>query len=356
MARSLAARISRVMPPRPVILVYHRIATPDRDPWELSVTPAVFDRQLHTLARRRRVLPLREFVDRHVEGSLPADAAAITFDDGYACNSGVAAPLLEKHGLPATFFLATAMLGRTEEFWNDALERVVFDPNAVGRASIVAGEREIQVDLGEEPEPRWAQAWRAMSDRPCTMRQRAYMALWRALKPAPLEAQRRAIESIAHQIDSGLAPRSTHRPMTPEEAHRLSRTSGFDICGHTETHIALPLWDRATQTREIAQSRRICEEISGRPCTAFAYPYGDYSDLTLDCVRESGVTCAVSLNWGPVDALEPPLALSRIMMRNESAATGWTLKQAFLRSSLGSRMAVIPGFAGGKVRYADKGE
>lgn len=353
MARSLAAKISRVMPPRPVILMYHRIATPDRDPWELAVAPAVFDRQLQTLARRRRVLPLREFADRHVKGSLPADAAAITFDDGYACNSGVAAPLLEKHGLPATFFLATAMLGSTEEFWSDALERVVFDPRAAGRGSIMVGDRECQVDLGEEPEPRPAHAWRAMTDRPRTMRQRAYMALWKALKPAPLDAQRRAIELIAGQIGSELAPRSTHRPMTPEEAYSLSRTSGFDIGGHTETHIALPLWDRATQTREIAQSRRICEAISGRPCTTFAYPYGDYSDLTLDCVRESELTCAVSLNWGPVDALEPPLALSQIMMRNESAATGWTLKQAFLRSSLGSRMVVSLGFADGKARHGD---
>lgn len=356
MARSLAAKIARVMPPRPVILMYHRIATPDRDPWELAVAPAEFDRQLQTLARRRRVLPLREFADRHVKGSLPADAVAITFDDGYACNSGVAAPLLEKHGLPASFFLATAMLGKTEEFWSDALERIVFDPKAGGTASIVVGDREIQVDLGEEPEPRSARAWRAMSDRPRTMRQRAYMTLWRALKSAPLDGQRRAIESIARQIGGESAPRGTHRPMTPEEAHTLSRAAGFDICGHTETHIALPLWDRATQTREIRQSRQVCEAISGRPCTAFAYPYGDYSDLTLDCARESGVTCAVSLNWGPVDASEPPLALSRIMMRNGSAATGWTLKQAFLRSSLGSRMAAILSFPSEKARHGDTDE
>jgi peptidoglycan/xylan/chitin deacetylase (PgdA/CDA1 family) len=324
MAWTLRAKIGRLLRPRrrePVILMYHRIASPAQDPWELAVAPIVFEQQMRRLARTRRVLPLSEFADRHLKGSLPADAAAITFDDGYACNALVAAPLLQKLGLPATFFLATAMLGKVEEFWNDALERIVFDPRAAGRATIVIGDREVHVDLGEpREEPQSTRAWRAMSEPPRTNRESAYLELWKALKPAPYDVQRRAIGAIAGQIHSELAPRPSHRPMSVEEAHRLSQNSAFDICGHTATHASLPLWDRATQLREIEQSRRTCETISGRPSTAFAYPYGDYSDLTLDCVKECGLACAVSAHPRPVAAIDPLLALPRIMMRNESAA------------------------------------
>ena len=90
------------LPAGPAILMYHRVNEPGYDPWELAVTPAHFDEQLAWLKRRRTVLPLVEFAERHARGDLPRDAVAITFDDGYACNGLNAAPLLAAHGLPAT--------------------------------------------------------------------------------------------------------------------------------------------------------------------------------------------------------------------------------------------------------------
>jgi peptidoglycan/xylan/chitin deacetylase (PgdA/CDA1 family) len=328
MAWTLRTKLSRIVRRRrcePVILMYHRIAVADIDPWELAVAPAAFDRQMRDLASKRRVLPLSEFAARHLTGSLTPDAAAITFDDGYACSALVAAPLLEALGLPATFFLVTAMLGNSEEFWNDALERVVFDPRAGGPASIVIGGREVHVDLGEQPEDHHlGQGWRAMQEPPRTTRQHAYLKLWEVLKPVPFETQYQAIESITRQVGSKLEPRIDHRPMTIQEARTLSRTSDLDISGHTDTHVSLPLWDRYTQMKEIRQSRQICESLSSRPCSAFAYPYGDYSDLTIDCATESGLTCAVSAYPKTVANADLPLALPRIMMRNESTVRDWS--------------------------------
>ncbi|WP_163360867.1 polysaccharide deacetylase family protein, partial [Escherichia coli] len=66
------------------------------------------------------VLPLDEAAQRLKDGSLPARAAALSFDDGYADNHDIALPLLQKHGLPCSFFIATGFLdgGR---MWNDTL-------------------------------------------------------------------------------------------------------------------------------------------------------------------------------------------------------------------------------------------
>jgi peptidoglycan/xylan/chitin deacetylase (PgdA/CDA1 family) len=305
---------------KPVILMYHRIAETDLDPWELAVSPANFERQMRDLAKTRRVLPLREFASRHIEGSLPPDAAAITFDDGYACNAWIAAPLLEALGLPATFFLATSMLGKSDEFWNDALERIIFDPKAAGLASIGVAGCETHVDLGGQAADDYqlGRGWRAMQEPPRTAREHAYLKLWKVLKPASFTVQYQAIESLARQVGSDLAPRTSHRPMTNDEARILSRRSRLDISGHTETHVSLPLWDRHIQLKEIQQSRRTCEDLSCRPCTTFAYPYGDYSDLTIECAIESGLVCAVSAYPRPVANTDLPLVLPRIMMRNES--------------------------------------
>ena len=40
----------------PVILMYHRVASPLIDPWGLAVTPDHFRDQLTTLAQRRTIL------------------------------------------------------------------------------------------------------------------------------------------------------------------------------------------------------------------------------------------------------------------------------------------------------------
>lgn len=85
-----------------------------------EIDAARFDAILGWLRSWFNVLPLDEAAQRLKDGSLPARAAALSFDDGYADNHDIALPLLQKHGLPCSFFIATGFLdgGR---MWNDTL-------------------------------------------------------------------------------------------------------------------------------------------------------------------------------------------------------------------------------------------
>ena len=76
------------------------------------------------LARDYRVIPLDELL-RTPDRDLPPRAIALTFDDGYLDNLEYAAPVLERAGLPATFFLTSGWLGKPGEYWWDTLERVL---------------------------------------------------------------------------------------------------------------------------------------------------------------------------------------------------------------------------------------
>src|SRR5258707_784388 len=96
---------------RRVVLLYHRIARIERDPWSLCVTPEHFAEHLDVLRAWRRVR-----LDQIGSGRL---SVAITFDDGYADNLHEAARLLIRSDTPATFFLATGYLGGAREFWWD---------------------------------------------------------------------------------------------------------------------------------------------------------------------------------------------------------------------------------------------
>ena len=75
----------------PRILAYHG-AEPEPDPVlnydGFHVPTEVFRRQLERLARRYRVVPLRDVVAATAEGrAMPDHAVALTFDDGYRNNS-----------------------------------------------------------------------------------------------------------------------------------------------------------------------------------------------------------------------------------------------------------------------------
>ena len=125
--RRLVKRLHRWLRRRdgPAILMYHRIATPDVDPWGLSVSPERFAEQVHALRARRTILSMDAFVARLQSGDLPHDAVALTFDDGYLDNLRQAKPILEAAEIPATVFLTTGRIGTGKEFWWDELARMV---------------------------------------------------------------------------------------------------------------------------------------------------------------------------------------------------------------------------------------
>ena len=94
-----------------LVLLYHRIAALDFDPQRLAVTPRHFAEHLEILKACCHPMPLRELVEGARGGTLPDRAVAITFDDGYADALEAGKPALERCGVSATAFLATAYLG-----------------------------------------------------------------------------------------------------------------------------------------------------------------------------------------------------------------------------------------------------
>lgn len=86
------------------VLLYHHVSK--ETPASTSVSPETFSEHLAYIAENHTVLPLSEIVDAARNGkSLPDNALAITFDDGYANILKNAHPALQKHGFPYTIFI-----------------------------------------------------------------------------------------------------------------------------------------------------------------------------------------------------------------------------------------------------------
>lgn len=260
------------------ILIFHRVL-PEPDPLFDDIPDASrFEQQMRWVARWFNVLSLSEAVARLQAGSLPARALAITFDDGYADNATVAAPLLQRLGLTATFFVTTGVIdgGR---MWNDTVIE------ALRRAP------EGSMDLAPLGLGRFE-----ISD--AASRRAAIEQVIGAIKRRPYAERLDLVQRIADEVGVELP---TDLMMSAGQLRRL-HSLGMDVGGHTVTHPILRSLDDASAEREIACGRDDLSQITGRPIDLFAYPNGvpgvDYDARHVAMVRRCGFNAAVSTAHG----------------------------------------------------------
>jgi peptidoglycan/xylan/chitin deacetylase (PgdA/CDA1 family) len=92
------------------IVAFHRV-TDDLAEDELTCGSHKFEAFCRFFQRHFCVLPLSEQVIRGLAGEDLGGTLSITFDDGYRDNFEVAAPILHRLKLPATFFVTTGFIG-----------------------------------------------------------------------------------------------------------------------------------------------------------------------------------------------------------------------------------------------------
>lgn len=98
------------------ILMYHSIS--DRPHDRLTVAPKRFAAEMDFLIEQQfRVISLEEACRRLKSGARLERTIVLTFDDGLRDFQTNAAPILIRHGFPATLFVVTGRMGRTSR-WN----------------------------------------------------------------------------------------------------------------------------------------------------------------------------------------------------------------------------------------------
>lgn len=287
------------------ILTYHRVAAVEQDPFRLCVHPERFAEQLETLRRYGSCFTLRDLMSALDNGRHPRRCFVITFDDGYADNLSQAKPLAEKHDVPMTVFLSTGIFGSDREFWWDELEQILLRPSDLpSHLHLDLDGSVLDRHLGAASrfsleESQKHRSWRAGDPAP-TERHALFIELWRRLQPLPSEIQRAALDQLAHWASLQVEVRPSHRTLTCEEAHLLSRSPILEIGAHTRSHPFLPAQPLQVQRHEIEESKRSCEALTGRPVTSFSYPYGGSSPETASLVEGAGFSSACSTKRGTV--------------------------------------------------------
>jgi peptidoglycan/xylan/chitin deacetylase (PgdA/CDA1 family) len=282
-ARAIAGAVRR-RSARGVVLLYHRIAGPRRDPQWLDVSASNFERQLGVLARECAPLALDEFERRRRSGTLPPRAVTVTFDDGYADNLLAAAPLIEKLAVPATVFVTAGMTGATGEFWWDDVERIAFSSRRL--AGPVPGLLFPWSAADGEPLSELARdAWTIAREDDPTPRHRLYRAICAALRPLDAHTRESALSALRAWAGVIAVARPSHRTLSFDELRALALAPGLTIGAHTMTHPVLSLLPASAQREELGSSRETLERELGGPVRVTAYPYGTRADVSAETVR-----------------------------------------------------------------------
>jgi peptidoglycan/xylan/chitin deacetylase (PgdA/CDA1 family) len=280
-----------------LVLAYHRVL-PDHsdtplDQGVVSATRSSFVEQLRVLARHFDVVGT-EALD--APDGRPSRRVVLTFDDGYRDNYDIAFPLLQEHGLPATFFLTTGFLDRPAVPWWDELAWMV---RASPRAALEADE------WLPAPVPLVADRRAAVT---------ALTSLYKSLPTARTEA---FLEHCAQVTAAGRCPDSLAQDlwMTWDMAAEM-RDAGMGIGGHTVTHEVLARASEERQRAEIEGCQERLRDRLGVSMSSFAYPVGlrdAFDDRTRELLRRADVRHAFSLYGGmlrraPDDPLDIPRA------------------------------------------------
>ncbi len=308
---------ARVVPQQIAILKYHSVQDePQRYVHSLGggiVTSAsTFREQMEIVARKFHPVTMDDvllFLDGKKQ--LPRKPVVITFDDGFADNIEVAAPILEHFGIRGAFYITVDPVekggvpwfcrirhafGTTHrQNWSDsvsACSRNLADPADRKAAFLVASER-------------------------CARRRG--------------NAQEIVVRTIEEELE--VQPLSEKLMMTWDQVRTLHRL-GHIIGSHTVTHPNMAYMGAEDLRIECVESKKKLEKELGAAVPHFSYPspilQPHWSEETLQCTEEAGYRCAVTSTAGPAQKRQHPLALQRVVVPEDTHEFVWILENTML--------------------------
>ncbi len=258
-----------------IALVYHALAEHAGDPSRELVPPhaiARFEAHLLHLRAAYRLVRAEELGEavrqRRRWRRFPV---AITFDDDLGSHVRLAAPLLQRLGAPATFFLCGASLDEPHAFWWERLQRA-FD---AGVPLPVEGQGIYEIAGRVE----------AMS-----VEERGGVEEWLVARTADMPK------------DGGLRSKDVSELVE----------AGLDLGFHTLRHHRLTGLDDDALRRALTEGRRELEQAAGKPLTMIAYPHGKADARVAKAAGAAGFRVGFSGRHDPVVPSSDPLLLGRV--------------------------------------------
>ena len=300
------------------ILRYHAI---HEDPTQnehtigcgITHSTASFELQMKALAMKFHPISLDDLLSSLEEGRrLPNRAVVVTFDDGYADNLEIAAPILKKYDIPACFYITVGPVDSGGMPWFARI-RHAMTQTRVSRWTDSEGKIHELNDGHRRIEAFWAAS--------------------RALAKSTGEQQQNLLNEIEAELDVEPLRRSDCRMLTWDQVRALHK-AGHIIGSHTVSHSNSAYISGAELESEFSMSKRRLEEELQAPVIHFSYPSPilepHFSTESIERSRRAGYRTAVTSSAGVVRLGDNPLSLRRVFAQAEPFQFQWALENSFI--------------------------
>ncbi len=283
-----------------IVLMYHSVLD---DPQECADSIGIgnahatntFRKQMEFLARNYNPVTLgdiRSFL--RGQKTMPRKSVAVTFDDGYADNFEVAAPVLARLGIAATFYLTVHSVETATLPWFCHL-----------RHSFANTKRKSWVD--------WiGRSW-SLDDE--AARAEALAAAFEHVTQLSGDSQLEALRAVEQDLDAEPLVTKKNLMMTWEQARGMCQ-DGHVLGSHSLTHPNMTYLGDKDLNYELSESKHQMEQKLAIPVVHFSYPAASLSGgstrRTLAATKQAGYQTAVTTTPGLVRDGDNPLALQRV--------------------------------------------
>ena len=307
--------LARIGPRRAVLLRYHSV-----QPFPADFADTIgegiihsatgFAQQMEIVARQFHPVTLDHVVAwLNGERELPRRAVAITFDDGFADNYTIAAPILARHSLRAAFYVAVGSIGTRQYPWFCRLRHALFSTSV----------------------PHWTES---STGQVCDIsnsagRQSSFRAACRICATLTGERQEEFLDRMERELQTAEFPNGSALMMDWEQVVALQR-NGHIIGSHTMTHPNVAHCALDEVRHELQESKRILEQQLATRISHFSYPspilQPHFSDETTEVLAKGDYTSAVTCIPGPVRHQSDSLVLPRVSAPPDNDEFLWTLE------------------------------
>ncbi|HZH28338.1 MAG TPA: polysaccharide deacetylase family protein [Azospirillaceae bacterium] len=228
---------------------------------------------------------------------LPPRAFAVTFDDGFWNNLGVAAPILADLRIPATVYVTSGFVEFNRMSWIDRIEWAV-EQTPSGNLKLPWSERRFDDDA---------------SKRDVLTDIRTHVKSDHRIEPDVLATD---IQAQLGLPETWSSDDPLDRKLTWDEVRCLAEDPLFTVGGHTHTHAIMSFLNPADLDREIDTSLSFLRSKAGVGSRHYSYPEGlahCYSDAVINALKARGVVCCPTAEDGDNDLTADLFRLKRIM-------------------------------------------
>lgn len=251
------------------VLVYHGICKTEATKFNARfLSVAQFEKQVIKLKHYYNLISFDDYKARKL--STDKLNVMLTFDDGFKNNIELAIPILLKHQVPAVFFITTVE-DVPRYLFNDVLD--VFsaigpDKVKIGGVNFLKKRSYIHYRYFDADGKMMAQVFQSTNQKERKEIMDQIFAI--------VSAENFRLHSEFLDL------------MNDKELKTIASTSFMSLGGHGLSHVDLSEVSSTEVKTEIFRGKEKLEDITGTSCEAFAFPYGNYTNETLDLCKEAG--------------------------------------------------------------------